>query len=204
MKHEDHADQKLLLYPGANLSQAEKDKIDNYTLELHEITGDHLVYSLSRQVEKNFQTFYSIAEEVIGEEQALAIAEEIGSRYGGGGYAKWLESHGYEGRGTPRTMARYQDLVHAIRGPKHTAALFAEYDDERCVVKRNQCIYFDEDFPKNGKYTGAFERGCFTGYKRADANIAEIQVMTCRWQGDSGCEIHWIFDKDRAAESSRD
>jgi hypothetical protein len=199
---EPHANRKLLFYPGGNLSPAERRKIDDYTLELHEITGDHLVYALSRQVEKNFQTFYSLAEEVVGEQRALEIAEAIGSRYGGTGYATWLASHGYEGAGTPQTMARYQDLVHAIRGPKHTAALFAHYDDERCVVRRNACIYFDDDVPDNGKYTGAFERGCFAGYKRADENIVDIEVLTCRWRGDAGCEIHWVFDRDRAAETA--
>jgi hypothetical protein len=203
VNREPHATNRLLFYPGANLSSIERQKLDEFTLELDEVTADHLVYSLSRQIEKNFQVFYSMAEEVVGEELALSIAEQIGRRYGGTGYATWLRSHGYESGGSPRTMARYQDLVHAIRGPKHTAALFAEHDAERCVVKRNACIYYDEEFPSNGKYTGAFERGCFAGYKSADPNIVEIEVKTCRWRGDAGCEIHWVFDPARAAAVNR-
>jgi hypothetical protein len=202
-RHEDYAGDARLFYPGANLSEAEKARLDDYSLSITDVTVDHLIHSMSRQIENNFQTFYTVAEDVVGEGQALEIAEEIGRRYGGGGYAKWLIAHGYEdGRGTPRTMALYQDLVHAIRGPKHTSALFAEYDGERCVVKRRNCIYYSEENPGNGKYTEAFERGCFAGYKAADSNIVDIKVIECRYQGASGCEQHWIFDPDRAAETA--
>ena len=45
--------------------------------------------------------------------------------------AALLEAHGLGRNGSARMMTIYQDLVHAIRGPKHTAALFAEYNDER-------------------------------------------------------------------------
>jgi hypothetical protein len=190
-----------LFYPGRNLSAAERARLESYATELSELTSDHIIYSLSRQVENNFQTFYSVAEDVIGEAKALELAFEIGRRYGGTGYATWLSEHGYGKRGNPETMARYQDLVHAIRGPKHTAALFAEYDSLRCVVRRGACIYFDETRPANGKYTGEFERGCFEGYKAADENIAEIVVTTCCWKGDGGCDIAWVFDEERMRDS---
>ena len=190
-----------LFYPGRNLSAAERIRLETFSTELSELTSDHIIYSLSRQVENNFQTFYGVAEDVIGEEKALELAFEIGRRYGGTGYSTWLESHGYKGRGNPETMARYQDLVHAIRGPKHTAALFAEYDSTRCVVRRGACIYFDEARPQNGKYTGAFERGCFEGYQAADSNLIEVVVNTCCWQGDRGCDIAWVYDEDRMRES---
>lgn len=202
-RQEDYAGEPRLFYPGANLSDGEKARLDEYTLSIDDVTVDHLIYSMSRQIENNFQTFYTVAEDVVGEAKALEVAEEIGRRYGGGGYAKWLIAHGYpDGRGTPRTMALYQDLVHAIRGPKHTSALFAEYDEERCVVKRQNCIYYSEANPENGKYTEAFERGCFAGYKAADANIVDIKVIECRFQGAGGCEQHWIFDPARAAETA--
>jgi hypothetical protein len=198
----DYASDSRLFYPGANLSDAEKRRVEEYSLNIDDITVDHLIHSMSLQIESNFQTFYTVAEDVVGEEKALETAEEIGRRYGGSGYAKWLDAHGYEdGRGTPRTMALYQDLVHSIRGPKHTSALFAEWDAERCVVKRRNCIYYSESQPENGKYTEAFERGCFAGYKAADSNIIEIKVVECRFQGAAGCEQHWIFDHERAAET---
>lgn len=193
VNREPYAADHLLFYPGAGLTPEEKARMERYEIPVEEITVDHLVYSMSRQIEQNFQTFYTIAEETVGVDQALAIAREIGRRYGGQGYAKLLVAHGRPRRGEPRMMALYQDLVHAIRGPKHAAALFAEYDDERCVVRRRECIYFSEADPQNGRYTEAFEAGCFEGYVAADDNLLRVEVVRCRFQGAPGCEQHWVF-----------
>ncbi|OFV80958.1 MAG: hypothetical protein A2W26_05095 [Acidobacteria bacterium RBG_16_64_8] len=207
MKREGYAHDPLLFYPGRRLSEDEKRRIDNFDLPIDEVTVDHLVYSLARQIENNFQTFYAVAEEIVGEEAALKIAYEIGLRYGGRGYAAFLEARGRENDGDPRTMVLYQDFVHSIRGPKHTSALYAEYDDTRCVVKRQQCIYYSETYPQNGKYTGAFEAGCFEGYKRADKNLLRVEVHKCRWKGDASCEQHWVYkgpvDREDSPANSR-
>ncbi len=193
MTQEGYAKDHLLFYPGAGLSASERDRMERYDISIAEVTVDHLVYSMGRQIENNFQSFYTVAEELVGKESALAIAREIGRRYGGQGYAKLLKAQGREGRGEPRMMALYQDLVHSIRGPKHASALFAEYDDTRCVVRRDHCIYFSEENPRNGPYTEAFEAGCFEGYVAADDNLLAVEVKHCRFQGAEGCEQHWVF-----------
>ena len=199
MSADPYSEDHLLFYPGAHLSSAEKERMEEYTISIGDVTSDHLIYSMSRQIENNFQTFYTTAEEVVGAEKALTIARQIGRKYGGDGYRKLLKAHGREGFGDPQMMALYQDLVHSIRGPKHAAALFAEYDDTRCIVRRKACIYFDESNPENGKYTEAFESGCFEGYVAADANLLRVEVQHCRYQGADGCEQHWVFKapKDR-------
>ena len=125
--------------------------------------------------------------------QVFIIMRALSGRSTAKGYAKLLQAYGRPQRGEPRMMALYQDLVHAIRGPKHAAALFAEYDDTRCVVRRRQCIYFDETNPHNGRYTEAFEAGCFDGYVAADDNLLRVEVIRCRFQGTDGCEQHWVF-----------
>jgi hypothetical protein len=193
MTKERYSANHLLFYPGAGLSSAEKERMDRYEISIDEVSIDHLVYSMSKQIENNFQSFYTVAEAVAGRDSALAIAREIGRRYGGQGYAKLLKSQGREQRGEPRMMAIYQDLVHAIRGPKHAAALFAEYDDTRCIVRRTECIYYNEENPQNGVYTEAFEAGCFEGYVAADDNMIAVEVKQCRFQGAPGCEQHWVF-----------
>ncbi len=193
MTREEYSRNHLLFYPGARLSDAERQRMESYDIGIDELTVDHLVYSMSRQIENNFQSFYTVAEELAGEQTALAIAKEIGRRYGGQGYANLLKARGRPRRGEPRMMALYQDLVHAIRGPKHAAALFAEYDDTRCIVRRRQCIYFNEANPQNGKYTEAFEAGCFEGYVAADDNLLRVEVIRCVFQGADGCEQHWVF-----------
>lgn len=195
MTQEGYATRPLLFCPGMNLSQREKERMDNYEIKIEELTADHVIYSMSRQIENNFQVFYKVAEDIVGEEKALEIANEVGRRYGGTGYAKLLKAYGAGDRGSPRMMALYQDLVHAIRGPKHTAALFAEYDDERCTVRRDRCIYFSEAFPELGKYGGAFETGCCEGYLNADKNMIRIDNPRCRWKGDGTCEHNWVFKR---------
>jgi hypothetical protein len=193
MTKEGYSENHLLFYPGAGLSPEERARMERYDIGIDEVTVDHLVYSMSRQIENNFQSFYAVAEDLAGIDTALAIAREIGRRYGGQGYARLLVAQGRERRGEPRMMALYQDLVHSIRGPKHAAALFAEYDDTRCIVRRRQCIYFNEENPQNGKYTEAFEAGCFEGYVAADDNLVRVEVVRCRFQGADGCEQHWVF-----------
>lgn len=183
----------LLFYPGRNLSAEERGRMDRYEVKIDELTVDHIVYSMSRQIENNFQTFYTVAEDLIGEEAALKLAYEIGRRYGGLGYSKLLEAYGRGHDGSPEMMALYQDLVHAIRGPKHAEALFAEHDDTRCIVRRKACIYFSESRPENGKYTSAFEQGCFAGYKAADRNLLRVDVIRCLCRGADSCEQHWVY-----------
>lgn len=188
-----YASNVLLFYPGRNLSAEERGRMDRYEVKIDELTVDHIVYSMSRQIENNFQTFYTVAEDLLGEEAALKLAYEIGRRYGGLGYAKLLEAYGRRNDGSPEMMALYQDLVHAIRGPKHAEALFAEHDAARCVVRRKACIYFSESRPENGKYTSAFEQGCFAGYRAADRNLLRVDVIRCLCRGADSCEQHWVY-----------
>jgi hypothetical protein len=196
MSAEPYASDPVLFYPGAGLSEAERSRMDRYEIPIDQVTIDHLIYSMSRQIERNFQSFYTVAEEIVGADKASEIAHEIGRRYGGSGYATFLTALGLDGEGTPRTMALYQDLVHSLRGPKHARALFATHDEGRCVVRRTHCIYFSEDAPQNGKYTEAFETGCFEGYRAADRNLLRVEVHRCRYQGADGCEQHWVYADD--------
>lgn len=200
MKREEYASEVPLYYPGKSLSPQQREDMDEYRVPLRDVTVDQLVYSMGRQLEQNFQTFYTVAEDLFGEERTKELAYQIGLRYGGLGYAKVLKAHGLEGAGSPRMMALYQDLVHYIRGPKHISALFAEYDHERCVVKRRECLYFSEARPENGKYTGEFERGACDGYAAVDRNLDHTEVRACRWRGDAGCEMHWVFRRSAGGD----
>lgn len=194
MQAQDYAKDPMLFYPARNLSKAEKERMDSYNLAITDLTTDHIIYSMSRQIEANFQAFYAVAEELVGEERALQIAREIGRRYGGKGYEKFLKALGRGDDGSAETMVLYQDLVHAIRGPKHTAALFAESDGKRCVIKRRACIYFSEENPANAKYVSEFEQGCMAGYKAADKNLKRVDVVQCLCRGADSCEQHWVYE----------
>ena len=64
------------------------------------------------------------------------------------------------------------------------------------MVRRKECVYYSEQQPENGKYTEAFELGCFAGYKAADKNLLRVEVHKCRYRGDGGCEQHWVYAED--------
>jgi hypothetical protein len=183
----------LLFYPGHNLSAEARRRMEAFDIKIDELTSDHLVYGMSRQIENNFQTFYTVAEELSGEEQTLKLAHTIGRRYGGRNYSRLLEACGRANEGSPELMARFQDLAHAIRGPKHADGLFAEYDDKRCSVRRSACIYYSEEFPSNGKYTSAFEQGIYEGYLSVDKNLLRIDNPRCVCRGDRSCEHHFVY-----------
>lgn len=192
---EPYASNPLLFFPGSRLTQAERDRMDNLEIPLDELTIDHLIYSMGNQLGANFLTFYTVAEDVIGEEKALELAREIGRRYGGAGYSKLLENHGRAGKGSPRMMALYQDLVHSIRGPQHAVSLFAEYSEEQTVVKRPGCIYFSADREETWKYTQAFEEGCLEAYVGVDENLQSVENPTCRFRGQERCEHRFNFQR---------
>jgi hypothetical protein len=191
----DYAGNPLLFYPGGNLSAEEKRRMDAFAVGIEELTVDHLIYGMSRQIENNFQTFFAVANDLLGEAQTLKVANEIGRRYGGRNYASLQNARGLGNRGSPEIMARYQDLAHAIRGPKHAAALFAEYDEKRCTARRNACIYYSDAFPDNGKYTSAFEQGVYEGYLGVDQNLRRVDNPKCVCRGDRTCEHHFIYQE---------
>src|SRR2546421_12647366 len=109
VQHEDYAYDPFLFYPGARLSADERRRMDTYEIKIDEVTVDHLVYAMSKQIENNFQTFYSVAEEIIGEEKALEIAHEIGRRYGGRGAPTRRQRPGPPGARGRRVLARVHE-----------------------------------------------------------------------------------------------
>ena len=58
MKNEPYSKDPLLFYPGRRLSDEERRRMDEYDIAIDEISLDQLIYSLSRQIEINFMTFY--------------------------------------------------------------------------------------------------------------------------------------------------
>ncbi len=95
------------------MSEAVRDAVSQWEprVDLDEVTIDHLVYAMSKQIENNFQTFYSVAEEIVGEKKALEIANEIGKRYGGRGYATLLAAKGLGKKGSARLMSRWRRAI---------------------------------------------------------------------------------------------
>lgn len=186
---EPYAERIFATYPGRELTDPERERVDALAIPITDLNVEHILYSLGRYVEASFANWCLIAAEVVGQAAARQIAFEAGRRHGGTGYARLLAASGSPGAGTPRLMARYQDLAHALRGPKHSRALFARYDDQACVVTKPACGFYDEGRPESGTYVGAFEAGCFEGYRAADRNLVSVVIERCCWRGDRGCAI---------------
>lgn len=186
-------ERSLLFYPGRGLSAQERERVDTLSIPLEDLTPDHIVYSLGRYVETSFANFYAVAADLVGPEMARQIAFEAGHRHGGGGYAWLLAAHQTPGAGNPRLMAMFQDIAHALRGPKHSLCLFATVDDRQCVVKKPACGYFEEQRPEAAPYVGAFEAGCFEGYRAADRNLESVEVVRCCWRLDGECEVRFTW-----------
>ena len=53
MKREPYANDPLLFYPGRQLSEEERRKMDEYDIDISDVTFDHLVYSMSRHLGEN-------------------------------------------------------------------------------------------------------------------------------------------------------
>jgi len=183
----------LTPYPGSQLTTDERARVDAFTVPLDELTVDHVLYSLGRFVETSFANAMLVAAEVVGEDKARQIAREAGRRHGGGGYAKLLAAAGTPGAGDAPTMARYQDLAHTLRGPKHASQPHAEVVDGRCVVRKAECGFYDATRPETAPYVGEFEAGCFEAYRAVDRNLASVDIHACRWQGAGRCEIEFAW-----------
>jgi hypothetical protein len=193
-----YAGRGTLFYPGRAANPSDVRRLANYEVNLDEIGIDSLIVFMSKQIEANFQMFFSAAEKVVGADRAEAIAEAMGLMYGGSGYERYLSSRGGAAAGSTTTMAGYQDLAHAVRGPKHSEALFCKFNDEYCVVERSGCVYYSEDHPENARYVKAFEDACAQAYIAVDDNLEEVIRVRCRWQGSPTCKVAMRY---RTAES---
>ena len=147
------------------------------------MTVDQLIYSMSRQIENNFQSFYTVAEDVVGEEKALEIAKQIGLRYGGGGYATFLPPKAALRVRERRMMALYQDLVHSLRGPKHAAG--AVRHPRRVALRRQaQGVHLLQRARSGERQVCGCVRGrMLRGLRNADRNLLRVEVHKCRWMG---------------------
>ena len=172
-------DRPIIMMPAANLSAEEKAKIDNLSFRIEELTADHVVYSLSQMFVKTLNTLLAMFGEFAGDELAVRLARTFGERLGYAQWSNFLKGKGVK-RGTPELMAEYQNMVHSIRGPAHASALWAEFDDRKCVVRRKKCGTYEGHPPGTGQYENDRLEGVFDGYIKADPGLEKIEhVLPC-------------------------
>lgn len=191
-QHEYARDPKGQQYPVAELSHAEKTKVDGLDFDIQELKADHIVYALSRAFGSLFHNIWKSMEEVAGEEIARKVSYSIGVRYGFKNYSDFLKARGLD-HGSPAIMCEFQDKIHSIRGNVHISARFGEFDDEKCVITRKRCIYHEWHIAGTEKYHGEFYRGLYDGYCKADPALKRVENPRCLWKGDNGCIHIFLF-----------
>jgi hypothetical protein len=162
-----------IMMPAANLSADEKAKIDNVTFKIEELTADHVVYALWQGWMKTFNNLLAIVGEFSWDALGKKVAKTLGARQGYAQLCAFLKGKGVK-RGTPELQAEYQDMLHVLRGPAHAAALWAEFDDTRCVIRRNRCLYSDGRPPGTGQCLNDYIEGFYEGYVKADPGLEKV------------------------------
>jgi hypothetical protein len=172
--------------------------MESFGFRISEIDADRIVYAQSRSFANLFHNIFDVVRERFGEERATEVAQSLGRRYGVNNYGGFLRSRGVK-EGSPALMCEFQDMAHAIRGPDHASALFGEFDEERCMVKRTKCIYFSDHPAGMGQYTAIFEAAVAEGYQEVDPALERVDNPRCLCKGDSSCEVSLWFSNGSSA-----
>ena len=181
-------------YPGTNLSEDDKKRMAAWQIGVEELVNrpELIVYNVSDAIRSILAHVFTTAEQMLGRDKALAVAEAYGKEAGKLGYGSFLRGNNL--KGGPQAMAMYQDLAHARRGYQHASALFAEYDDRTVRVTRTNCQYFSKERGTRDVYTEAIERGMLAGYIEIDPSLERIDNPTCLCKGSpQGCEHIFVF-----------
>ncbi|MCH2170618.1 hypothetical protein MK489_07520 [Myxococcota bacterium] len=199
MKRREYADPELVSgYPGVGMTEEDRRKIDESTVELSELMTrpDLLLYATGQALSATVTRFFATLEELTDEETALRVAYQMGAKHGAANYGAFLANRGL--RGGPKAFAEYQDYGHAQRGPRHVGACFAEYDETSVLVKRRDCVYFWGTRGEPNKFIEALERGMYTeGYPSVDPLWSHTENAHCLCKGSTkGCEHRFVFKKE--------
>ena len=181
-------------YPGTNLSEDDKKRMAAWQIGVEELVNrpELIVYNISDAIRSLLALVFQTAEQMLGREKAVALAEAYGKEAGKIGYGSFLRGNNL--KGGPEALALYQDLAHARRGYQHASALFADYDDRSVRVTRTNCQYHSKERGTRDIYTEALERGMYTGYMEIDPSLERVDNPRCLCKGSpEGCEHIFVF-----------
>jgi len=192
MRQHPYAKSRVLFYPGGNLTEQEKMKLDRAAMTVEEVRPEYIIHVLSNMFTTWMHSALEIMEEVAGRNAACKMAENLAARHTFRSWTSFLKSREVS-HGSPELMAEWQDIAHTYRGPVHTGALFAEFDEEKCVVRREECIYYGGRDVGAGLYDGALCEGFMRGYMEADPAIEKIDRVRGFCYGHDSCKQIWWY-----------
>ena len=168
-------------YPG-RLSEERIKQLANREVEVDDITIDDIVHSLAKTRTVDLHLMTDVIRQKWGDQAAREFVHEWARRHARAGMESWLKRNKVS-HGTPELMAEYQDLAHAVGGPAH-ATTFAEYDDEKCIVRRTQCVYYTFRPEGMESFCPLATEGFMQGYKEADPAFSHAEKPACLGFGD--------------------
>lgn len=172
-------------YPG-KISDQRRKELTELRYNARELTADDLVYLLTQGAAGMFHTFVKAMKTVVGEDKTREILMEFGRIRGERNIARFVKAVGTNDP-TPEDWAWFQDAVHCAAGIEH-AQSYAEYDDEKCVVKRTHCQLLTQD-PETREYCRYFHLGALAAYNEkvptVESTLAKCMVTV---PGDGHCE----------------
>lgn len=179
-------------YPGAHLTEADKDRVRNATATIEELvsTDGLILFALGEALSSILTTLLDTTAAVGGEAVALEVARQVGLRYGEDNYSKYLRNRGLESGA--EVFAAYQDYMHTLRGPRHITAWWATHDESNVLVERSDCLYFCGTRGVPNRYVAELEFNITEGYRRVDPNLV-IDNPQCLTKGDNGCVHRFAF-----------
>jgi hypothetical protein len=129
------------IFPG-HVSAAREEELSNYDFDLRQVTGDDLVWILSKSVAGTAYSALRFVRDKFGKEAAQELARELGYESGVGIFNKYRARLGLEPgeQLTSEQFAEFQDYAHATMGVDATYS-FSDYDDEKAWVSRQRCFF---------------------------------------------------------------
>lgn len=184
-------------YPGAHLTEADKDRVRNATATIEELvsTDGLILFGLGEALSSILTTLLDTTAAVGGEHVALEVARQVGLRYGEDNYSKYLRNRGLESNA--EVFCAYQDYMHTLRGPRHITAWWASHDDTSVLVERTDCLYFCGRRGVPNKLVAELELSITQGYRRVDPNLV-IDNPQCLTKGDAAGCVHRFAFKEPA------
>ncbi len=170
-------------YPG-QISDERRKQLEELRYNARDLTADDIVYLLTKGANGMFHTFVKAMKKVVGEEKTRDILQEFGYIRGERNISRFMQAVGTTDP-SPEQWAWFQDAVHSAAGLEHVQA-HAEYDDQKCVVKRTHCQLLSQD-PETREYCRYFHLGALAAYNDKQPTV-ESKLVKCMVQGDDHCE----------------
>jgi len=150
-----------------------------------------MVYLLSGSFGGIFHVLMKTVKDEAGEETARKIAERAGRSVVSNALSVGMKTLGTNVF-TPEQWSWYQDIRHARAGIEGAQA-YNEYDDEKCVVKREHCFFYTED-PEVKEFCKYFCLGGLKVYRETQPGL-DVELTKCMPDGDDHCEHVFIPPK---------